>query len=437
MAIAAIAGSACGASAPGDDDVPNGVIARVGERTLTGAEYEQFLAEVRASYEAHDRSFPEPGSAKYRNLTAQALQLLVRRMQDELNADELGVVVSDDEVEAALEHYRRAQGAEEFDHTLSEAGVTLERVRADMRAKLLENAIFAAVVSDVKLTDDELRAYYDAHRADYTRWPPRLADSFFVRDKALARKLYERIRAGADFPALAREYGSREVPSGRRMVPDNGSARLPFEHDAFTLRRGEVSLTYSGVGWTILRPVSALKPGRLTPFADVADALRKELTEKGRKEAMDAWTKERDEAGCGHVLPLGLGSDRPSARRSLPPAGHQPAAMPRAANRGSVRHELGGGRDRERLRQLHDEQVGRLRRPGSGRPLASRTGGSAAPVFVLELERAARGGSSRDDRRSCAGRVEPRRTHGCRPLRPRRHFGPWPKERLAGGGHAA
>jgi parvulin-like peptidyl-prolyl isomerase len=317
MAVAAIAGSGCGASAPGDDDVPNGVIARVGESTLTGAELERFLAEVRASYEAHDRSLPEPGSAEYRNLTAQALELLVGRMQDELTADELGVAVTDDEVEAALDHYRRAQGADEFDRTLSEAGVTLERVRADMRARLLENAIFVAVVSDVKLTDDDLRVYYDAHRDDYTRWPPRLVDSFFVRDKALARELYERIRAGDDFLALAREYGSREVPSGRTMLADIGSARLPFQHDAFTLPAGEVSLTHSGVGWTILRPVSALKPGRLIPFADVADALRKELREKGRKDVMDAWTKE-NETKLAAVTSYRAGWDPTGLRREAP-----------------------------------------------------------------------------------------------------------------------
>jgi parvulin-like peptidyl-prolyl isomerase len=317
MAVAAIAGSACGASAPGGDDVPNGVIARVGERTLTGAELERFLAEVRASYEAHDRSFPEPGSAKYRNLTAQALELLVGRMQDELAADDLGVVVTDAEVEAALDHYRRAQGADKFDRTVSGAGVTLERVRANMRAKLLENAIWVAVVSDVKLTDDDVRAYYDAHRDDYTRWPPRLVESFFVRDKALARKLYERIRAGADFLALAREYGSREVPLGRSMTGDIGPARLPFQHDAFTLPAGEVSLTYSGVGWTILRPVSALKPGRLSPFADVADGLRKELREKGRKEAMDAWTKE-NERKLAAVTTYRAGWDPAGLRRKAP-----------------------------------------------------------------------------------------------------------------------
>ena len=259
-------------------------------------------------------------------------------MQDELTADELGVVVSDDEVEATLDHYRQAGGADKFDRTLSEAGVTLKRVRADMRARLLENAIFATVVSDVKLTDDDLRAYYDAHRDDYTRWPPRLADSFFVRDKALARKLYERIRAADDFLTLARKYGDGEVPSGRRMIEDIGSARLPFEHDAFTLARGEVSLTSSGVGWTILRPVSALKPGRLIPFADVADTLRKELTEKERKQVMDAWTKENEtKLAANHVLPRGLEPDRPSARGSAPPAGHRPAAVPRAAYRGSVR----------------------------------------------------------------------------------------------------
>jgi parvulin-like peptidyl-prolyl isomerase len=325
MAVAAIAGSACGASAPGDDDVPNGVIAQVGERTLTGAELERFLGEVRASYEAHDRSFPEPGSTEYRNLTAQALEVLVGRMQDELTADELGVVVTDDEVEAAIDHYRRAQGADKFDRTVSGAGVTLERVRADMRAKLLENAIFVAVVSDVKLMDDDLRAYYDAHRDDYTRWPPRLVDSVFVRDKSLARELYKRIRAGDDFLALAREYGDREVPSGRGVIRDPGPARLPFQHDAFTLPAGEVSLAHWGVGWWIFRPVSALKPGRLTPFKDVADALHKELTEKERKEVMDAWTKE-NETKLAAVTSYRAGWDPTGLRREAPlfPGVHQP-----------------------------------------------------------------------------------------------------------------
>jgi foldase protein PrsA len=325
MAVAAIAGSACGTSAPGDDEVRNGVIAQVGEHTLTGAELERFLAEVRASYEAHDRSLPEPGSAEYRNLTAQALEVLVGRMQDELTADELGVVVTDDGVAAALEHYRRAQGADEFDRTLSEAGVTLERVRADMRAKLLENAIFVAVASDVKPTDDDLRAYYDAHRDDYTRWSPRLVDSLFVRDKALARELYERIRAGEDFLALAREYGDREVPSGRITIADIGLGRLPFQHDAFTLAPGEVSLTQSGVGWTIVRPVSALKPGRLIPFEEVADVLRIELTEKERKEVMDAWTKE-NETKLAAVTSYRAGWDPTGLRREAPlrPGVHGP-----------------------------------------------------------------------------------------------------------------
>jgi PPIC-type PPIASE domain/SurA N-terminal domain len=325
MVAAAIFGSACGASAPsGGDDLPDGVVAKVGERTLTGAELERFLAEVRASYKAHHRSFPEPGSAEDANLTARAVEDLVGRLQDELTADELGVVVTDDEVEAVLERYRRAAGAEEFDRTIAGAGITLERVRADMRARLLESAIFTAAVSGVKPTDDDLRAYYDAHRDDYTRWSPRLVDRLFVRDKALAHELYDRIRVGEDFLALAKEYGDREVPSGRIMIADIGLGRLPFQHDAFTLAAGEVSLTRSGVGWTIVRPVSPLEPGRLIPFEDVADALRIELTEKEHKQVMDAWTKE-NETKLAAVTSYRAGWDPTVLRRKAPfPAPTEP-----------------------------------------------------------------------------------------------------------------
>jgi foldase protein PrsA len=328
MAVAAIAGSACGASAPGDDDVRNGVIAQVGERTLTRAELERFLAEVRASYEANDRSFPEPGSAEDANLTALAVGDLVGRMQDELTAEELGVAVTDDEVEATLDRYRRAAGADEFDRTLAEAGVTLERVRADVRARLLENAVFVAVVSDVKPTDDDLGAYYDAHRNDYTRWSPRLVDHLFVRDKALAHELYDRIRAGEDFLALARNYGDPEVQPGRITIQAGGPGLLPFQHAALTLPAGEVSLTRSGVGWTIVRPVSPLEPGRLIPFEDVADSLRFELTERKQKQVMDAWMKE-NEAKLAAATSYRAGWDPTVLRRDARlPAPTQPPACP-------------------------------------------------------------------------------------------------------------
>jgi hypothetical protein len=168
-----------------------------------------------------------------------------------------------------------------------------------------------------ELTDDDLRAYYDAHRDDYTRWPPRLVESFFVRDKALARELYERIRAGEDFLALARKYGDRKVLSGRRMIRDAGPERLSYQHDAFTLPAGEVSLAHWGVGGWIFRPVSALKPGRLIPFAGVADALRKELREKDRKEVMDAWTKE-NETKLAAVTSYRAGWDPTGLHREAP-----------------------------------------------------------------------------------------------------------------------
>jgi hypothetical protein len=65
VTLAVVVLSGCGASAPAGEDFPDGVIAQVGERTLTGAELGGFMAEVRVSYEAHHRPFPEPGSAEY------------------------------------------------------------------------------------------------------------------------------------------------------------------------------------------------------------------------------------------------------------------------------------------------------------------------------------------------------------------------------------
>ena len=317
--IAALAGAVlaggCGqARTPGAAEVPDGVIARVGERTLSGDEFESFMAEVRASYEAHNRPFPQVGSPEHANLTARAIEDLVTRLQDEDTAARLGVTITDEQVEATIARYRRANDVE---RDLREANVTLERLRADVRSALLRHAIFRAIVASARPKEEELREYYDAHRDDYTQWPPRTVDYLFVKDEALARELYERIRAGEDFLALAETHGAPGVRTGRITMEDGGPGLLPFELAAFTLEAGAVSMTRSGVGWSIVRPVSPREPGTVVPFQEVRDSIRVEVAGKKRRTVMDAW-KRQNGARLASITSYRDGWSPSELRRDVP-----------------------------------------------------------------------------------------------------------------------
>jgi hypothetical protein len=281
----------CGSDRGSAPEIPDGVIAKVGERELTGTDLRSFLSEVAASYDARHRSFPETGSPEHWNLVAEAEETLVEGLQLDDSADWLGVNVTHADVEALLSDLAAQNNV---DSELAKNGVSLERVRADLRWKLLRNRIFATVVASARPTDDEIRAYYDSHLDDYTRWPPRRVDYVFVRDEALARDMADRMRAGEDVVPLVEAYGDKGVDQGHVTFTDEGAGMLPFQRAAFTLPVGEVAVVQAGVGWSVVKPVSTLEPGHVIPFAEIEDGLRVELTQDARKEAMDSWTAEND-----------------------------------------------------------------------------------------------------------------------------------------------
>ena len=79
-------------------------------------------------------------------------------------------------------------------------------MRTDVRANLLSDAIYKKVTADAKVTDADVKAYYDSHQSVYTQPETRVVRHILVKDKALADKLYAQLKGGADFATLAKKY---------------------------------------------------------------------------------------------------------------------------------------------------------------------------------------------------------------------------------------
>jgi hypothetical protein len=162
--VAFVSGCGADAGAPAAPEFPEGAIAEVDGRTISGAELGAFMAEVQASYDAQKRPLPDEGSPEYRNVIAHAIDTLVRNIRDEALAADLGVVVTDGQVDAVIDRTRRLNGGDEVDRTIAEAAVSPARYRATVRMEILRHEIFKAVVANAAPTEEELRAHYEASR---------------------------------------------------------------------------------------------------------------------------------------------------------------------------------------------------------------------------------------------------------------------------------
>jgi len=223
--------------------------------------------------------------------------VLVQRVEYAQKAAAMGITVTDEQVDARIEQLKKEYfggSDKKLDAQLRKEGMTLADLRDDIRAQLLDEAIFAAVTASATVTDDEVVAFYRSHLKQYRQPESRLVQHVMVRTKARAEWIYERLKAGANFDALARKYsldpGSRS--RGGRLTISRGQTVQPFDRVAFSLRTGQISRPVkTQYGWHVIKALSPIRPARTAPLATVRQAIREHLLEQKKNELMREWVE--------------------------------------------------------------------------------------------------------------------------------------------------
>jgi parvulin-like peptidyl-prolyl isomerase len=208
---------------------------------------------------------------------------------------QLGLVVTEAQIDARIERLKREffGGSERrFQEALREQGLTLADVRADVRSQLVSEALFVTVTATVSVSDADVAAYYASHRREFRKPAERDVAHILVRTRARIDDVHRRLRAGARFAALARRHsidpGSRR--QGGRLTIGRGQTVKAFDRVAFSLRTGTLSKPFrTQYGWHVVKALSPIRPGRQVPLREVRRAIREQLLQERRNEAMARW----------------------------------------------------------------------------------------------------------------------------------------------------
>ena len=167
---AAVAGCGGGGGGGGGDTVPSDAVATVGDTPITKAQFDQLITQATAQLEAQGMSYPKKGTAQYDQYTGQIMDFLVKLQIIAQSAAEYDVSVTDTEVEDQLSQMRETYGGDEaFLAMLKEAGMTQELLKWTIESELLTQKLQAKVVKDVKVSDQEMQAYWDAHESEMSK----------------------------------------------------------------------------------------------------------------------------------------------------------------------------------------------------------------------------------------------------------------------------
>ncbi|MGQ9784859.1 MAG: peptidylprolyl isomerase [Anaerolineae bacterium] len=213
----------------------------------------------------------EVGEAQRAQLRANVLQGLIDQALIEQAAAEMGVTVTDEELDQSLQSVI-GQDAASLEQWLRMNNMTEEELRAMQRAQLLASKVIAVVSATVPTVAEQVHARH-----------------IFTVDQAKGQALLERLKKGENFAALAQQESEDTSTAG------NGGDLGWFPRDvalmpsavvqtAFALSVGEISqLVQSEAGYHIIK-VEAREDNR--PLAP-------EMLLYAQQSAFQVWLSER------------------------------------------------------------------------------------------------------------------------------------------------
>jgi parvulin-like peptidyl-prolyl isomerase len=295
--LLALVAAGCGG---GSESVPADAVAVVDGDTVPKADFDALIEQARKSYANQKREFPKAGTPEFQTLRNQAVQFLVQREQFEQEAEEFDVEVTQKQIDDRLAQIKQqyfSGDAKKYEEQLKEQGLTDKQVRADIRAQILSEQIFAAVTKDVKVTDADVKAYYEKNKEQFSTAESRDVRHILVKTKAKADELAAELKAGADFAALAKQHstdtGSKQT--GGKLTITRGQTVAPFDKQAFSLAKNQVSAPVkTEFGFHLIEPLTEIKKASVTPLKDVQESIRQQLEQTKKNEAMTKWVDELD-----------------------------------------------------------------------------------------------------------------------------------------------
>jgi parvulin-like peptidyl-prolyl isomerase len=304
--VAAALASGCGS---GKRSVGANEVAVVGDCSISKEQYNRLLDQARRSYKAQKQPFPDVGTEQYAALRNQAMVFLRQRCEFNQKADELGVTVTDADVDKQLQTIKAqyfgkdgkcdATCEKKYRVQIAKQGLSEQQVREDVRASVVQNKLYTKVTADVGVEDSEIDDYYKKNKSQYVLPESRDVRHILVKKKALADDLYQQLQGGADFAKLAKKYsqdpGSKA--SGGKLTISKGRQVPEFDKAAFKLGVHELSKPVkTQYGWHIIEALTKIKKATTTPLSEVRTAIKQQLLQQKKQEEMKKWVDDTTES---------------------------------------------------------------------------------------------------------------------------------------------
>lgn len=161
------------------------VLIRNDRQVVTLARFERAFSAARIAYSDDSAVDPE----LIRQARVRLLHEMIEEVMVERRAEELGIVLDEPELEAAIQKFKKDYPADEFEQMLLESAIPYALWKDRLRMRLLmEKVVDRDLVQPLNITAQEIEAYYKAHEDEFA------VDAQEIPEMELKHRILERLR---------------------------------------------------------------------------------------------------------------------------------------------------------------------------------------------------------------------------------------------------
>lgn len=273
---------------------------------------EEFNREMEPIQQRMQAQGADKDPSKVSEIRKKVLENIIERELLLQESKKSGIKVDDAMLEKRLADIRKQFPSEnEFAQMMKQMKLTEAEFKSQLRKQMsIQEFVEKQLVSKIKVTDEETKAYYDAN-SDKFKQPEQVKASHILMmanakdddaKKAEARKKIEdvekRLKNGEDFAELAKAVS--ECPSkeqgGDLGTFSRGQMVKPFEDKAFALKPGEMSgIVETEFGFHIIKVSDKIPEGKKT-YESVKDSLSKYMKDQKLQKEITAYLSKVKES---------------------------------------------------------------------------------------------------------------------------------------------
>lgn len=285
------------------------VVAVVNDEPITQSELDSLIVPI---YEQYRQAYS--GQEFMRKMSEVRTNLLSQLIEDRLVAQEaerLGVVVTDEEIQAQINEVKAKFPDEtEFKNFLEEQKISLSKLKERYKDQIAIRKLHQYEIRQkIIVSPKEIEEYYDENLSNFTEKEKLKVKTIMVRKKdpdetgadpaqrEVIESIVAELKTGADFSALAKQYSdeTHAQEGGELGFVQRGELIDRFDEVLFDVPVGSLSpILETEIGYHVFL-VEAKQEKKVKPLAEIKDEIETILFRTKSKERFEQWINELKE----------------------------------------------------------------------------------------------------------------------------------------------